>query len=81
MVVWLIGLSGAVLGSVLSVGTSLLWVRVNFRILIGYVLEHHFAGLTALWCLTLATGVALLAGWLAARSAVRYSVLEALRAE
>jgi putative ABC transport system permease protein len=77
----LIGFSGAALGTALSVGTSLLWVRVNFRILIGYVLEHHFAGLTALWCVILATGVALAAGGLAARNAVSRSVLEALRAE
>lgn len=33
----MIGLSGAVLGAAIGVGTSLLWVRVNFRILIGYI--------------------------------------------
>src|SRR5262245_27000898 len=77
----LIGMSGAMLGVALSIGTSLLWVRVNFRILIGYVLVHHFAGLTALWCIVLAAAVSLLAGWLAARTAVKYSVLDALRAE
>jgi len=42
-----IGVAGAVLGCLLGVGTSLLWVRVHFRILIGYVLEHHYALVTA----------------------------------
>ncbi len=76
-----IGLAGAVLGSLLAVGTSLLWVRVNFRILIGYILEYHFPLLTALWCVTLAGGVAFIAGHLAARRALRQPVLDSLRYE
>jgi putative ABC transport system permease protein len=76
-----IGLAGAVLGSLLAVGTSLLWVRVNFRILIGYILEYHFPLLTALWCVVLASGVAIMAGQLAARRALRQSVLDSLRYE
>ena len=76
-----IGLAGAVLGCLLGVGTSLLWVHVHFRILIGYVLKHHYALVTAAWCLVLAAGVALLAGQLAARRALRMPVLDALRYE
>jgi putative ABC transport system permease protein len=76
-----IGTVGALLGCLLGVGTSLLWVHVNFRILIGYVLEHHYAGLTAAWCVGLAAGVAMLAGQLAARRALRQPALEALRYE
>ena len=76
-----LGTVGALLGSVLGVGTSLLWVHVNFRILIGYILEHHFATFTAAWCLVLAAGVAMLAGQLAARRALRQPVLDALRYE
>jgi putative ABC transport system permease protein len=76
-----IGTVGAVLGCILGVGTSLLWVHVNFRILIGYVLEHHYAVLTAIWCLVLAAGVAMLAGQLAARRALREPALDALRYE
>jgi putative ABC transport system permease protein len=83
--IWLealvIGLSGAVLGAAISVGTSLLWVRVNFRILIGYIVEHHFAVLTALSCVALAGGMAIVAGRLAARRALREPVLDALRCE
>ncbi len=76
-----IGVAGAVLGSLLAVGTSLLWVRVNFRILIGYILEYHFPLLTALWCVLLAGGVAIMAGQLAARRALKQPVLDSLRYE
>ena len=76
-----IGLAGAVLGSLLAVGTSLLWVRVNFRILIGYILEFHFPLLTAIWCVVLAGAVAMVAGQLAARRALRQPVLDSLRYE
>ena len=76
-----IGAAGALLGSLLGVGTSLLWVRVNFRILIGYVLEHHFAVVTAAWCVVLAATVAMVSGSFAARGALRAPVLESLRSE
>ena len=76
-----IGVVGALLGAVLAVGTSLLWVRINFRILIGYILEHHFAALTACWCVLLAAGVAMIAGQLAGRGALREPVLDSLRSE
>jgi putative ABC transport system permease protein len=83
--IWLealvIGLSGAVLGALVSVGTSFLWVHVNFRILIGYIVEHHFAAFTALWCVILAGGMAMLAGRLAAARALREPVLDTLRYE
>jgi putative ABC transport system permease protein len=76
-----IGTVGALVGCVLGLGTSLLWVHVNFRILIGYILEHHFATLTAAWCVVLAAGVAMLAGQLAARGTLRQPVLDTLRYE
>jgi len=76
-----IGISGALLGIILAIGTSLLWVRVNFRILIGYILEFHFPVLMALWCVVLAGLVAMIAGHLAARKAIRQPILETLRYE
>jgi putative ABC transport system permease protein len=83
--IWLealvIGLSGALLGALISIGTSYLWVHFNFRILIGYVVEHHFAGFTAAWCVLLAGAMAMLAGRLAAQRALREPVLETLRYE
>jgi len=76
-----IGTVGALVGCILGFGTSLLWVHVNFRILIGYILEHHFATLTAAWSVILAAGVATLAGQLAARGSLRQPVLDTLRSE
>jgi putative ABC transport system permease protein len=76
-----IGISGALLGCTLGVGTSRLWVHVNFRILLGYILDHHFAVLTAVSCVGLAAGMALIAAELAARRALRAPVLDILRYE
>ena len=76
-----IGVAGALLGIVLAVGTSLLWVRVNFRILIGYILEYHFPVWMAFWCVVLAGVVAMMAGHLAARKAMRQPILDSLRYE
>jgi len=83
--VWLeasvIGLSGAVFGTIVSLGTSRLWVRIMFPTLVGYTVEHYFAVLTAVWCVMLAAGVALIAGRLAARRALREPALDTLRYE
>jgi len=76
-----LGLAGGLLGALVAVATSTLWVRVNFRILIGYIIALHYPVGTALWSVTLAGGVALLAGHLAVRGALREPVLDALRAE
>jgi putative ABC transport system permease protein len=76
-----IGVGGALLGIVLAIGTSLLWVLVNFRILIGYVLEYHFPTLMAVWSIILAALVAAMAGRLAGRKALREPVLDSLRYE
>ncbi len=76
-----IGVGGTLLGILLAVGTSLIWVRVNFRILIGYILEYHFPMGTAVWGVLLATFVAVIAGHLAARKAIRQPILDSLRYE
>jgi len=77
----MIGVAGALLGILLAVGTSLMWVRVNFKILIGYVLEYHFPFWMALWCIVLAGVVAVIAGQLAARKAIRQPILDSLQYE
>lgn len=83
--IWLeaivIGLTGAVFGTLVSAGTSRLWVEITFPILVGYTVEHYFAILTAVSCIVLAGGVALLAGRLAARRALSEPALAALRFE
>jgi putative ABC transport system permease protein len=77
----LLGLCGAALGALISIGTSFLWVRITFRLLIGYIVVHHFALARAIESIALAGAVAFLAGWLAARRALRLPVLDALRYE
>jgi len=76
-----IGVSGALFGTVLGIGGSLLWVRLNVRVLLGFVLEPHFDVAVAALCVVLAAGAAVLGGQLAARSGLRAPVLEAIRAE
>ena len=76
-----IGVAGALLGILLAVATSLLWVRVNFKILIGYVLEYHFPVWMAVWCIVLSGIVAVIAGHLAARKAIRQPILDSLKYE
>ncbi len=76
-----IGVAGALLGILLAVATSLLWVRVNFKILIGYILEYHFPVWMAVWCVVLSGVVAVIAGHLAARKAIRQPILDSLKYE
>jgi putative ABC transport system permease protein len=76
-----IGVAGALLGTLLGVGTSLIWVRANFRVLIGYMLDYHFPLRVAAWYVVLASVVAVLSGHLAARRALRAPILEGLRYE
>ena len=73
--------AGALLGTLLGVGTSLIWVRANFRVLIGYMLDYHFPLRVAAWYVVLASVVAVLSGHLAARRALRAPILEGLRYE
>jgi putative ABC transport system permease protein len=76
-----IGVAGALLGMLLGIGTSLIWVRANFRVLIGYMLDYHFPLRVAAWYVLLASVVAVLSGHLAARRALRPPILEGLRYE
>src|SRR5262249_49059151 len=76
-----IGGGGGGPGVDLPRGGALLWVLVNFRILIGYVLEYHFPMLMAGWSIILAALVAAMAGRLAGRKALREPVLDSLRYE
>jgi hypothetical protein len=56
-------------------------VHVNFGVLIGDIVGHHFAAFTAVWCVILAGGIAMPAGRLAAARALREPVLDTLRYE
>jgi ABC-type antimicrobial peptide transport system permease subunit len=76
-----LGLTGSVLGAVLGVVTAWIWVAINFRYLLGYHLEFHFALGATLRFIILVMAMTIVAGYGAARRATRQAVLEGLRVE
>jgi putative ABC transport system permease protein len=75
----IIGALGGSLGVGVGWVTAVMWVRVNYRYILGYYLDFHFASGTALWCVALVVSMAALAGYLAARHATRQSILEGIQ--
>ena len=76
-----IGCIGAGLGLVLGVITSWLWVRFNYRYLLGYFVEYHLALGTAASLVVLIIVTTFLVGRGAARQATRQSVLAGIQAD
>ncbi len=76
-----IGILGVALGSVVGVVTAWVWVRINFRYLLGYYLDFHLATGSAVWYATLAIVMAVVAGYAAAREATRQSILKGIHAD
>jgi putative ABC transport system permease protein len=76
-----IGTIGAALGVGLGFATAWIWVAVNFRYLLGYYLDYHFAADAAGWFVVLVLAMTIIAGYGAASRATRLSVLEGLRVE
>lgn len=76
-----IGALGALLGVLVGAVTTWIWVAINFRYLLGYYLEHHLAVGPTVWYVLLVIGMTLLAGYAAARQALRQPLLDALRTE
>lgn len=76
-----IGAIGTLLGVVVGFVTAWIWVRFNFRYLLGYDLEFSFpVGHTA-WYGCLVLVATMLVGYAAAARATRPAILEGLRAE
>jgi putative ABC transport system permease protein len=73
------------LGSALGVGvgfvTAWIWVRINFRHLIGFYLDYYFAVGATAWYIALVMMMTTLAGYAAALRATRADVLEGIRNE
>jgi putative ABC transport system permease protein len=74
-----VGALGALLSALVGAVTAWIWVRFNFRHLLGYYLEFSFPVGATLWYLLLAVGVAALTGRLASRCATRAPILDGLR--
>ena len=76
-----VGAIGAGLGVVVGAVTTWIWVAINFRYLLGYHLEFHLARGAAVWYVALVMLMTVLAGSIAARRAVRESILDAIHTE
>ncbi|RMD81341.1 MAG: ABC transporter permease [Candidatus Dadabacteria bacterium] len=76
-----IGILGSILGAFVGLATAWVWIHCNFRYLLGYYLEEHFAWLNVLGLGLLAFATTTAGGFLAGRQATRIALLEILRAE
>jgi putative ABC transport system permease protein len=76
-----VGLNGAVLGVGLGAVTAWIWIGINFRYLLGYYLDYYFAWAPAAWFIVLVSGMTVTAGYVAASSATRQSILDGLRTD
>lgn len=75
------GSLGAMLGVVVGLVTAWMWISINFRYLLGYYLERHFAVGAASWYIVLVLLMTMLAGYAAARRATRQDIIESLQNE
>jgi len=76
-----IGALGSLLGVVVGLVTAWIWIRFNFRYLLGYYLEQHFALGSTLWYIGLVMMMTILAGYAAAYRATRESVIDAIQVQ
>jgi putative ABC transport system permease protein len=72
---------GAVLGLAIGLATTWVWVRINYRYLLGYHLDLHLGVGAAAWFVALALAATIAAGWAAARHATRQPVLDGIQVE
>src|SRR5262249_37787746 len=76
-----IGTLGSLLGVFFGVVTTWIWLDVNYRYLLGYYLDFHFAYATTARFVALVLVATVLAGWGAARHATRQPILTGIQAE
>jgi len=75
------GLMGVALGCAVGFVASYLWITVNYRYLIGYFFDFHFAWRSAGLSVLLVLVMKLVAGVLAGRWATRQRILEGIRSD
>jgi putative ABC transport system permease protein len=76
-----VGLLGVALGAGVGVITAWIWIRANYRHLVGFIIEYHFALATTLTMALLVLLTTVATGYVAARYALRQSVLDGIQAE
>jgi putative ABC transport system permease protein len=76
-----IGGLGGTLGLLLGFTTAVMWVRINYRYVLGYYLDFHFDAGATLWSLTLVMVMTALTGYVASFVALRQSIIEGIARE
>jgi putative ABC transport system permease protein len=76
-----IGALGSLLGLLVGIVTTLIWIHAHYRHLLGYYLELHFPYSSTVWYITLVMTMTVVAGYAAARHATRQSVLQGIQTE
>jgi putative ABC transport system permease protein len=76
-----IGCAGALLGVVLGFITAWMWVAINYRYLIGFHLDYHFALTSATWFAVLVVAMTILTGYGGAAHATRQPIAESIQAD
>ena len=76
-----IGAFGAVLGVGTGLVTAWIWITLNFRHLLGYYLERHFALGATVWYVAVVMVMTLVAGYAAAYQATRQQIIDGIQVE
>lgn len=76
-----IGAFGAVLGVLTGLVTAWIWITLNFRHLLGYYLERHFALGAVVWYVAVVMVMTLVAGYAAAHQATRQQIIDGIQVE
>ncbi len=76
-----IGVLAVILGIVVGLVTSAIWVKINYRYLLGYDIDFHLAPGTIAWFAMLVVTLTLLVGYGGAREATRQPILDGIRAD
>jgi putative ABC transport system permease protein len=76
-----IGAFGALLGVATGLVTAWIWITMNFRHLLGYYLERHFALGATVWYVVVVMVMTLVAGYAAAYQATRQQIIDGIQVE
>ena len=76
-----IGILGGVLGTAVGLVTAWIWIHFNFRFLLGYYLEEHFALNTVFWYAILIVTATVITGYATARRTLAAEIITSLRDE
>ena len=76
-----VGLLGSGLGIAVGLLTAWIWIDLNFKFLLGYHLERHFAVWATCWYVAVVLATTMAAGLAAARQAERRVIIEDIQVE